>query len=251
MVMVVDPAQSEAATGLMQRLGHDFADPGLLAQALTHRSWCAEQAGFDSNERLEFLGDAVLGLVVTDHIFATYPELSEGELAKLRARVVSAPVLAAVGAELGIGPALRLGKGEDASGGREKQSILADAVEAVIGALHLDGGQDVAARTVLALLGDEIAEASTGPGGHDHKTQLQELVAQQDGEPPAYAVTDEGPDHDKLFHAAVTVGGAVVGRGEGRSKKLAEQEAAAAALAALRASDTASAAPVTGEGTDA
>ena len=246
-VTLADPARSTAATDLMARLGHDFDDPELLTQALTHRSWCAEHAGYASNERLEFLGDAVLGLVVTDHIFRTYPELHEGALAKLRARVVSAPVLAEVGDELGLGAVLRLGKGEDASGGRTKQSILADAFEAVIGALFLDGGPDEAARLVLDRLGGHIVDAAAGPGGHDHKTQLQELVARRAAGVLSYAVTDEGPDHDKVFHATVAVDGAVVGTGSGRSKKLAEQDAAAAALVHLRVDGGGA----TGEGTDA
>lgn len=233
-MVLADPTRSEAGAELMRRLGHDFADPELAFLALTHRSWCAEHAGFRSNERLEFLGDAVLGLVVTDHIFTTYPELHEGALAKLRAHVVSRPVLAEVGHGLGLGPAMRLGKGEDASGGREKQSILADAVEALIGAVYLDGGDAAARPLVLALLGDEIVEAAAGPGGHDHKTQLQELAAHRFEDVPIYELTDEGPDHDKLFHASVSVAGAFLGRGEGRSKKLAEQDAAAAALRRLR-----------------
>jgi ribonuclease III len=206
----------------------------LLELALTHRSWCAENAGERSNERLEFLGDAVLGLAVTDHIFDTHPDMPEGSLAKLRAGVVSAPTLAEIGAELDLGPALRLGKGEDASGGRTKRSILADAVEAVIGAVYLDGGPEVARRVVLDLLADRIAaEAAGGPGGTDHKTQLQELAARDFDELPCYELTDEGPDHEKRFYAEVRLAGRVVGTGEGRSKKLAEQAAAGAALAAL------------------
>ena len=204
--------------------------------ALTHRSWCAEHAGEASNERLEFLGDAVLGLVVTAYIFDRHPEMPEGSLAKLRAAVVSAPTLAAVAAELGVGAALRLGKGEAASGGREKASILADAMEALIGAVYVDGGLDAARRLVLDLfeerIDDEVAGPG-GPGGADHKTQLQELVARRFEAVPAYVVSDEGPDHEKTFFAEVRVGDELVGRGEGRNKKAAEQAAAGAALAHL------------------
>jgi ribonuclease-3 len=204
--------------------------------ALTHRSWCAENAGEASNERLEFLGDAVLGLIVTDHIFTAHPEMPEGSLAKLRAAVVSAPTLAAVAAELGVGDAVRLGKGEDASGGRSKPSILADAMEAVIGAVYVDGGLEAARRLVLDLFSDRIASEVAGPGGPggtDHKTQLQERVAQRFETAPSYEVVDDGPDHEKRFFATVRVGDDVLGRGEGRSKKLAEQAAAGAALAHL------------------
>ncbi|HET6793152.1 MAG TPA: ribonuclease III [Acidimicrobiales bacterium] len=218
---------------LCDRLGWRFADPGLLARALAHRSWCAENAGSESNERLEFLGDAVLGLVVTDHIFRTYEELPEGELAKLRAAVVNSEVLAELAAELDLGPALLLGRGEDLSGGREKPSILADATEAVIGAVYIDGGWDPAAALVMSLLGDRIAEAATGPGGQDYKTRLQELASRR-GEPlPRYDVEDEGPDHAKRFFATVFLGDRAMGRGEGRSKKQAEQGAAREAWRSL------------------
>lgn len=224
-----DPARSEAALELQRRLGYSFNDSELLALALTHRSWCAEHAGFVSNERLEFLGDAVLGMVVTDHAYRAYSEMPEGELAKLRAAVVNAAVLAEVAVELDLGSALRLGKGENASGGRSKQSILADAMEAVIGALYLDGGYRSARDLVLRLLEERIVEASSGPGGQDYKTQLQELAARRFEQLPTYEVRDEGPDHQKRFFATVSVAGQVAGEGEGRSKKQAEQAAAHAA----------------------
>jgi ribonuclease-3 len=190
--------------------------------------------GGGSNERLEFLGDAVLGLVVTDHIYRAYPDLPEGELAKVRASVVSAAALAEVAVELGLGDALALGKGEDASGGREKPSILADATEAVIGAVYLDGGWDASQPFVLDLLGDRIADAAAGPGGQDYKTRLQELSARTYESVPVYEVTDEGPDHAKQFFAAVRVGEQRFAGGEGRSKKQAEQAAAKLAWEALR-----------------
>ncbi len=222
---------------LAQRLPHPFRDAQLLERALTHRSWCAEFPGHEPNERLEFLGDAVLGLVVTDYVFRAYPELAEGDLAKVRSDVVSAVVLAQVADRLGLGPALLLGKGEDASGGREKASILADATEALIGAVYLDGGWDAASELVLVLWGDRIADAACGPGGADYKTRLQELAAQRFDCLPRYGVVDRGPDHAKHFSATVEVGNDIRGTGEGRSKKQAEQAAAAMAWQALETAE--------------
>ncbi len=194
----------------------------------------SEQA---SNERLEFLGDAVLGLVVTDHIYRAYSELPEGELAKVRASVVNSAVLAEVASGLQLGSAVFLGKGEETSGGRSKPSILADAMEAVIGAVYLDGGWDAASELVLRLLADRIDEAVQGPGGNDFKTRLQELATRAFDTLPRYEVDEEGPDHAKRFFAVVYVGGEERGRGEGRSKKQAEQEAAREAWEALAAAD--------------
>ena len=210
-------------------LGWTFVDQGVIEQALSHRSWCAEHPAAGSNERLEFLGDAVLGIVVTDHIFRTYPMHQEGELAKVRASVVNAEVLADVAAGIALGPCLHLGKGEDSSGGREKASILADAMEAVIAAVYLDGGMDAAWAVVMGLFRDRIVEAATGPGGDDYKTRLQELAAQRFDRLPRYQVRDEGPDHAKRFFATVVLDGEAFGRGEGGSKKQAEQAAARAA----------------------
>ena len=222
---------------LADRLGWPFSDVTLLGRALAHRSWCAEVSGEESNERLEFLGDAVLGLVITDHVYRTYPGLPEGELAKVRASVVNSALLAEVAGELEIGSWLLLGKGEDASGGREKPSILADAMEAIIGAVYLDGGWAAASDLVLGLLGDHVAEAAAGPGGQDYKTRLQELAARTFDQLPRYLVDDEGPDHAKRFFATVHVGGVARGRGDGRSKKQAEQAAARAAWAVLAGKD--------------
>jgi ribonuclease-3 len=227
------PDVASAVEALAGRIGWTFADRSLLDRAVAHRSWCAEHDGA-SNERLEFLGDAVLGLVVTDHIFRTYPELPEGELAKVRATVVSAAALAEVALELDLGDAILLGKGEDASGGREKPSILADATEAVIGAVYLDGGWDAASDLVMDLLGERIAAASEGPGGQDYKTRLQELAARELEALPTYDVADEGPDHAKRFFATVSLNGRELGMGEGRSKKQAEQAAARVAWEVLR-----------------
>ncbi len=218
-------------------LGWSFRDETLLAQALAHRSWCAEHPEDSSNERLEFLGDAVLGIVVTDHIFRTYPDHQEGELAKVRASVVNAEVLAEVATSIELGPCLRLGKGEDSSGGREKGSILADAMEAVIAAVYLDGGADAAWGVVMRLFSARIVEAATGPGGDDYKTRLQELAAQHFDRLPRYQVRDEGPDHAKRFFATVLLGGESYGHGEGGSKKQAEQAAARAAWERISAGD--------------
>ena len=171
----------------------------------------------------------MLGLVVTKHIFVTYPALSEGKLAKLRAEVVSAVCLADVARELDLGAALRLGKGEEASGGRNKSSILADSLEAVLGAVYLDGGWEPCERLILELFAAPIATAAHRPGTEDFKTRLQELVARSYDSMPAYLVRGEGPDHEKQFYATVSVDGRVVGSGEGRSKKEAEQAAAGVA----------------------
>jgi len=201
----------------------------LLALAVTHRSWCAEHDGYESNERLEFLGDAVLGLVVTDHIFESYPNLDEGALAKVRAAVVSSATLSVIAKDLDLGAALLLGKGEEITGGRQKASIIADAMEAVIGSVYLDGGWDAARELILGLLRSRIEEASEGPGGQDYKTRLQELAARTFEQLPRYEITHDGPDHAKEFFAQVYLSGDCRGTGRGRSKKQAQQDAAKAA----------------------
>jgi ribonuclease III len=206
-------------------IGHTFANPGLAHQAAAHRSWCAEHDE-PSNERLEFLGDSVLGLVVTGYLYENYPLLPEGDLAKLRASVVNSATLAEVATSMRLGDYLLLGKGERATGGREKSSILADALEAIIGAVYLDGGWDAAAPMVLRLLSDRIHDYSRGPGGADYKTRLQELAARRFDSPPSYRVVGAGPDHAKEFDAEVIIAGVVRGTGQGRSKKQAEQAAA-------------------------
>jgi ribonuclease-3 len=237
--------------GLAARLAWDVGNPELFAQALAHRSWCAEHPGREPNERLEFLGDAVLGLVVTDYLYRTYPDLPEGELAKSRAAVVNSASLASTARELGLGNALFLGKGEDASGGRSKLSILADAMEAIIGAIYLDAGYSTVKAIVLELLGERLRESAKGPGDEDYKTRLQELCAQTYDELPVYRVADSGPDHAKVFHAEVTVRGRSLGNGAGRSKKQAEQMAARHAWFALKAEPSPSAAADGDAGTDA
>ncbi|MFM7684295.1 MAG: ribonuclease III [Actinomycetota bacterium] len=218
---------------LPARLGHRFRDPSLLERALSHRSWCAEVGGRPSNERLEFLGDAVLGLVVAEVAFRRHDDLPEGKLTDLRKSVVNASALAEVAVEVGIGPCLRLGKGEDAAGGRSKPSILSDAFEAVLGAVYLDGGMDAAAALVERLFADRMVTAALRLDRLDHKTLLQELTARLHDTAPVYVLSDTGPDHDKRFFATVIVQGVAVGQGEGRSKKMAEQAAAEQAWLAL------------------
>jgi len=233
------PASAFALAG---QLGWEVVDQQLFRQALAHRSWSAEHAGEEPNERLEFLGDAVLGLIVTDYLYRTHPGLPEGELAKARAAVVNSASLAEMARQLHLGDFLLLGKGEGSSGGRRKPSILADAMEALIGAIYLDAGYEVANRVVLELFGPRLGVAARGPGEDDYKTRLQELSAQLFDELPVYQVTDSGPDHAKVFQAEVLVGGRLSGRGEGRSKKQAEQMAARHAWSTLQ-SEQASAGP--------
>jgi ribonuclease-3 len=231
------PADSGSPEGgdgrLDTRIGYRFADPSLLDLAMAHRSWCAEQVGRVSNERLEFLGDAVLGLVVAEYTYRFHPDLSDGVMSKVRASVVNTRVLAEVALELGIAAHLRLGRGEDLSGGRAKESILADATEAVIGAVYLDGGPTEARKLVLSLLEDRIAGAVGEPGESDHKSRLQELSVHLGRGVPRYEVEGFGPDHARRYLATVYVAGHGLGKGEGRSKKDAEQVAAQAACGSL------------------
>jgi len=224
----------EGAAELARRLGHEFADLSLLEQALAHRSWCGEQDGAPSNERLEFLGDAVLGLVVAEHTYRHYPAFAEGKLAKIRAAVVNARVLAEIAEALGVGLVLLLGKGEETSGGRAKASILADALEAIIGAVYLDAGWATTQPLVLRLLGDRVRRAAAEPDDFDHKSRLQELTVRRGEGTPRYVVEGSGPDHDRLYVAQVYVGGALGGEGSGSSKKDAEQAAADLAWQALQ-----------------
>jgi ribonuclease-3 len=230
-----------SAAWLQDALGLALPD-GLLALALTHRSWAYEHGGAPTNERLEFLGDSVLGLVVTDELYRSQPELPEGQLAKLRASVVNMASLARVARRLGdggIGPHLLLGRGEETTGGREKESILADALEALIGAVHLGLGLDIAAALVHRLFDPLLAESATRGAGLDWKTSLQELAAARGLGPPNYSVQDDGPDHAKTFTAAVLLAGTVYGKGAGRTKKAAEQEAAETAWRTLSETETA------------
>ncbi|MDH3308543.1 MAG: ribonuclease III [Acidimicrobiia bacterium] len=214
---------------LVAKLGHEFTDPSLLEHALMHRSYAAERDGEDDNERLEFLGDAVLQLVVTDHLFANYPSLREGTMAKVRAACVNRDELASIARQVDLGRHIVLGHGEEASGGRAKVSILADAMEAVIAAVYLDGGLGAARQVVLDLWRPLIEARAAEPGKRDYKTRLQEALAVR-GFRPHYRVTESGPDHEKEFTAELEIDGRSYGVGTGRSKKEAEQEAASRAL---------------------
>jgi ribonuclease-3 len=211
---------------LREALGNPVLDAELLERALTHRSFAYENGGLPTNERLEFLGDSVLGVVVTDTLFRAHPDLSEGRLAKLRAAVVNARALAEVARTIGLGEHIKLGRGEESTGGRDKSSILSDTVEALIGAVYLSGGFDSASK-VVHLLFDPLMETAAGLGaGLDWKTSLQELTAEHSLGVPEYVIEDDGPDHEKTFTAQVRVGDTLYGHGTGRSKKEAEQQAA-------------------------
>jgi ribonuclease-3 len=218
---------------LREALGDPVLDEALLDRALTHRSFAYENGGLPTNERLEFLGDAVLGVVVTDTLFRAHPDLSEGRLAKLRAAVVNARALAEVARAVGLGTHIKLGRGEESTGGRNKSSILSDTVEAVIGAVYLSGGFETASE-VVHLLFDPLMESAARLGaGLDWKTSLQELAAERSLGVPEYVITESGPDHEKTFTAGVRVGERMYGHGTGRSKKEAEQQAAETAYTAI------------------
>ena len=225
--------------------------PVLLERALTHRSFAYEHGGLPTNERLEFLGDAVLGLVVTDALFREYPDLPEGHLAKLRAAVVNMRALADVARELHLGDYVRLGRGEEGTGGRDKASILADTLEAVIGAVYIERGLEAADVLVHRLFDPVIARSARLGAGLDWKTSLQELTAASVLGVPEYHVDESGPDHQKSFQALVRVGGRVYGSGTGRSKKEAEQHAAEAAWSAISNGEAGVQADDAGSGADA
>jgi ribonuclease-3 len=225
-VTAVEAASLPGPGALDRALGIPFADGRLRDLALTHRSFAFENGLDETNERLEFLGDSVLGLVVTDMAFEAFPEMSEGELAKLRAAVVNAQALADVARSLALGDLVRLGKGEEQSGGRNKASILADALEAVIGAVYIDVGLDEARRLIERLFRPLIDAYVRGEGERDYKTILQELASREIRTMPEYRLEERGPDHQKEFTATVFVGGEPLGTGVGKSKKEAEQRAA-------------------------
>ncbi|HWI00030.1 MAG TPA: ribonuclease III [Propionibacteriaceae bacterium] len=209
-------------------------DPELLDRALTHRSFAYERGGLPTNERLEFLGDSVLGLVVTEHLFVSYPDLSEGQLAKLRAAVVNSRALADVARDLDLGAVIHLGRGEEATGGRDKSSILADTMEAVIGAVFLQHGIAAARDFIHHLFDGLMADVATRGAGLDWKTSLQEMTSLGGLGVPAYEVVESGPDHAKTFSAMVRIDSQSYGPGAGRNKKEAEQNAASIAFAALK-----------------
>ena len=217
---------------LEDKLGYTFENPGLLRLALTHRSVSSDDPSRNDNERLEFLGDAVLQLVITDLLYESYPHLAEGQMAKVRAAVVSGPALAEIARSIDLGAHIELAQGEERTGGREKDSILADAVEAILGSVYLDSGIDSVGEIILSLWADRVADRAKSPGIKDYKTRLQEHVA-RDGRRPVYEVEGSGPDHSRQFRAVVYVDGSRLGSGEGRSKKAAEQSAAQEALASL------------------
>ena len=207
-------------------LGISFRNPELLRLALSHRSW-AQGAGAPSNERLEFLGDAVLDVTIADYVYARFPERSEGDLTKLKAVAVSEVILARAARRLGLGRFLLLAKGEEMSGGRERPSLLADAMEAIIAGIYLDQGLEAAAQFVLRTLEESLTAIERGELEQDYKTSLQELVQETYHQPPSYRSIDEsGPDHDKTFVVEARVGNVILGVGAGKSKKEAEQVAA-------------------------
>ncbi|MDN5941522.1 MAG: ribonuclease III [Nitrospira sp.] len=225
-----------SADALQSSLGYRFQARALLDEALTHSSLVNEQkaALAQHNERLEFLGDAVLSLVMSEYLASTLPQSSEGTLSKLKAQVVSEASLAQVARRLGLGEHLKLGRGEDRSKGREKDSLLADALEAVLAAVHLDGGFEVSRTVTRRIFSEELANIATQqelPGAGDYKTQFQEWCQQRHDTLPRYeTVRETGPDHQKVFEVELSIQGKVVGIGSGRSKKEAEQQAAKQAL---------------------
>ncbi|GAB3136161.1 ribonuclease III [Tsukamurella serpentis] len=229
----VPPASDR--TPLLEALGVDLDDE-LLTLALTHRSYAYEAGGLPTNERLEFLGDSVLSISVTEWLYTTHPDKSEGELAKIRASVVNMHALARVARGLGeggLGAHLYLGRGEELTGGRDKDSILADGTEALLGAVHIQHGIDTAREVVLRLFVPLLTTSSSMGAGLDWKTSLQEVAAERDLGAPSYRITSTGPDHDKEFTAVAVVADDELGEGVGRTKKEAEQNAAAAAWKAL------------------
>lgn len=208
-------------------------DAQLFELAFTHRSWAYENGRVESNERLEFLGDAVLQIVVTEHIFRTYPRMPEGHMAKLRASVVSSRALAEVAKDLALGEHIKLGKGEVSTKGNEKTSILADTTEALIGAIHMSGGTEASERFVQGVFNPRITRSEEEGSYTDFKTALQELCALHGWAPPVYEIDGSGPDHERVFTAAVVVDGKQVSSGTAHSKKAAEQRAATMAHRAL------------------
>lgn len=220
------------ADDLRQRIGCEVSDEQ-LELAVTHRSYAYENGGVPTNERLEFLGDAVLGVVVTEKLFAMFPELQEGGLARLRSAVVNANALADIARTVGLGEFLRLGRGEESTGGRDKSSILADLTEAIIGAVYIDCGLHVATGLIHGWTDPLITSAATMGAGLDWKTSLQELTSAKGLGAPIYVIEESGPDHAKHFVARVLLGETLYGYGEGRSKRVAEQAAAAATFQEL------------------
>jgi ribonuclease-3 len=232
----VNQTSAEVPLGTLDdALGVTFRDPALREAALTHRSYAFERGLVVTNERLEFLGDSVLGVVVTDMAYRAYPDMPEGQLAKLRAAIVNMQALAEVARALSLGGIVLLGKGEEQSGGRDKSSILADALEAVFGAVYLDLGLDAARELIERLFRPRMEAYVRGEGDRDYKTILQELASQELHAMPEYKLEERGPDHEKEFTATVYLAGRALGTGIGRSKKEAEQQAAREAFARVAA----------------
>ncbi len=227
------PERPGGDAALRRALDVDVTNVELWDRALTHRSYAFEAGGSPDNERLEFLGDAVLQLVITDEIFHRLVDAREGRLAKLRAAMVNTARLAEMARRVQLGAAVKLGRGEEQSGGRDKDSILADTLEAVFGALYLDQGLATVTTVIQRLFRPLVDELSTQHAALDYKTSLQELAAARLSSLPVYEVTDSGPDHDKQFVAVAILDGEWLGRGEGRSKKAAEQDAAREAYRVL------------------
>ena len=220
---------------LQEELGYSFSDPSLLQRCLTHVSY-ERRHGTNHNETLEFLGDAVLNLAVSDLLMRRFPDKKEGDLSRMRASLVNAVTLAEKAESLQLGELLRLGKGEERSGGRTKESILAAAFEAVLGGIYWDGGYEAAHRVVERHFTREIRHRRLGL--RDHKTRLQEISQMLFHAPPAYTLVEEtGPSHEKRFVTEIAVGGKILGRGEGKNKKQSEQQAAKMALEALKRDD--------------
>lgn len=217
---------------LENRLGHKFKNINLLKNALTHSSYANEvRKGFSSNERLEFLGDSVLSIIVSDYIYKKFPDMPEGELTRLRSSLVCEKALCSFSRELDVGSYLMLGKGEDKGGGRERDSILADAFEAILAAIYLDGGMDCARTFVMDFVLRELKSHKNDDVMKDYKTALQEIIQKNPEESVKYVLVDEkGPDHDKSFTVEVCLNSNVIGKGSGKNKKQAEQMAAKQAL---------------------
>ena len=232
-ITVAKSSRSNLYDQLLKQLGVELS-PQLLELAFTHRSFAYETGITTTNERLEFLGDAVLGLVVTEELYLKYPDLDESRLSPLRSGIVNMRALANIARSLELGKYIRLGKGEEVTNGRDKNSLLADALEALIGAIYLECGFSQSAEVIRALIRETLDSAMAKGAGLDGKTALQELVAAIGKGVPEYQITETGPDHDKSFTASALVAGEVIAEGSGKSKREAEQSAARAAFEILQ-----------------
>ncbi len=237
-IIAVRSSRSDLSAGLTESLPKNLGisvSAELLELALTHRSFAYESGGLPTNERLEFLGDSVLGLIITQELYSKFPDLDESRLSPLRSGVVNTKALAVIARQLSLGDYVRIGKGEESSGGRDKNSILADSLEAIVGAIYLEHGLDVATAKVLQWFGPLIESANAQGAGIDGKTALQELAAARNLGVPEYEIEEFGPDHDKSFTAIVVLSAEKFAPGSGKSKREAEQVAAKLALEVLHA----------------